>query len=471
VCEKFSLPESTVRWNHARLRELGLVSGGSLTDLGKLVVRLLDGRRDVGRRPYSKSKKEVKGMKSMKLRPPKGMRDFLPEEKRIREEVVKKIKRVFELYGFEPAETPALEYAEFLEGKYGEEEKLIYKFQDRGGRWLALRYDLTAPLARVVASNPQLPLPFKRYAIDKVWRYDNPQRGRYREFYQCDVDIVGSRSMMADAEVVACAFRALKELGFESVVRINNRKLMNYIMEKIGVERPLEAFRAMDKLDKIGKKGVEGELKKRGIKKVREVIELLEVRDLKEVERKFGESEGSKELRELFDYLDECGVKYVFDISLVRGLDYYTGPVFEISSEFGSIAGGGRYDGLIGAFSGRDIPATGISLGLERIIEVMKKEGMIKDPGVKAKVFVAEVNQKERALRIAEKLRDEGINTEVNLMERSLGKQLEYADKRGIRCVVIVGKREKVTVRDMESGKEEEVAEEKVTFKIKELLR
>lgn len=407
----------------------------------------------------------------MKLETPPGTRDFLPEEMLKRQEAIDKIRSAFELYGFSPAETPAFEYAEVLEGKYGEEEKLIYRFEDLGGRMLALRYDLTVPLVRLVAMN-QLAAPFKRYCIGRVWRFDRPQKGRYREFWQCDVDIVGVPGMQADAEVIACAIDALQNLGLEGFkFKINNRKILDDILIKIGIPREKEvaAFRALDKLEKQGEKVVRDELKAAGITKIDELLDVLKIRTLSELKKFIGETPGVKELEEIFKLLKLYGKEAELDIPMVRGLDYYTGPIFEVElGSYGSIAGGGRYDTLIKQLSGKDIPAVGISLGIERIIEVMREKGLLADKKTAAQVYVllADDESKEEALKIVQELRAAGINAEGDLLGRNFSNQMSYANRLGVQRVVIVGQKDlkvgKVTVKDMKSGEQKAVDRKKI---------
>src|SRR3989344_412818 len=279
----------------------------------------------------------------------KGFRDFLPGQALAREEVFKKIRAVFQKYGFLPLETPVLEYKEILSGKYGEEsEKLMYQFKDRGERDVAMRYDLTVPLARVVAQyQNDLAMPFKRYQIAPVWRADNTQKGRYREFYQCDVDVVGSSSIIADAEVIACLAESLKSLGIsELVVRVNNRKLLNAILKSSGIpkNKTVDAIRVIDKLEKIGEEKVREELALLGIntKQREDLFNILNsgFEDAKDIETKLQDYEGAGELAELVEILLEWGIKdYRVDLTLARGLDYYTGTIFEFilpdASEFG----------------------------------------------------------------------------------------------------------------------------------------
>jgi histidyl-tRNA synthetase len=418
----------------------------------------------------------------MPFQPVKGTRDFLPKEAIFREEVFAKIKKVFERFGFSPAITPSIEYYEVFANKYsiGEENlKNIYDFEDKSGRKLALRFDQTVPLARLIACNPQLPKPFKRYEISRVWRYEEIKKGRYREFWQCDIDIVGSRSMLADAEVIACGLEAVKELGFENVVmRINNRKLLTAIMRFVGAsKKEKDALRIIDKLDKIGEKGVERELRSAGLdnEQIKRIFEIVSLKGREEIfekinfVEKFEEGkEGIAELKEVAEYLREMVDEkmFIFDLSLARGLDYYTSTIFELSSEdksIGSIAGGGRYDNLIGKFSGNEeIPAVGIALGVERITELMKDSKPVKN--TVTQIFVASVNEKSRkdAIKAANILRKRGFNVEIDLMNRSLSKQLDYANKTNVPFVLIVGDEEvktgKYKLRDMSKGTEKLVS-------------
>lgn len=420
----------------------------------------------------------------MKFQPAKGTRDFLPEEMITRQKVLEIIKNVFETYGFQPLETPAIESWELLSAKGAGGSEILketYNFEDLGKRRIGLRYDLTVPLARVVASNPSLQLPFKRYQIEKVWRYGEITKSRFREFLQADIDTVGSSSMLADAEVVACAISVFTALGFDKfVVRINNRKILNALTKyaKVGDNKINSVLIAVDKLDKIGIKGVERELTEIKLSKdsIKTILDFIQIKGkpeeiLNRAEKLLGDvSEGKQgiaELKELINYLQRMKVepKFKVDFSLARGLDYYTGPIFEVFAEegIGSVAGGGRYDKMIGLFSGKDMPATGISLGIERIIEVMKERGMIKQNKSKTKVFVAAVNDEVRddALELAQKLRQSGISADMDLKNRNLTRQLEYADSLGIPFVAIVGKKELeknvIKIRDMGMKTEREL--------------
>jgi histidyl-tRNA synthetase len=406
----------------------------------------------------------------------KGTRDFLPEEMILRQQVLEKIKSVFETFGFQPLETPALESWEVLSKKGAGGEEILnetYNFKDKGDRMIGLRYDLTVPLARVMASNPNLNLPFKRYQIQNVWRYGDITKNRFREFLQSDIDIVGSEKMNADAEIIACAISVLDILGFKKfLVRINNRKILEDLAKYSGVEddRIVDVLRSIDKIEKIGIDKVKEELKAKGISdnSVQNILDSIKIKGepevvLKKVE-KIIKNEGIEELKQIISILKKMKVKpkFTIDLSLARGLDYYTGPIFEIFAEegIGSIAGGGRYDRMIGLFSGKDVPATGISFGIERIIEVMKERKMIETRKSNIKVFVASVNEKlnDKVLDIVQSLRKSSIPTDYDLRSRSLSKQLNYANSLGIPNVIIVGEKElqkkAVKLRKMETGEE-----------------
>lgn len=428
---------------------------------------------------------------TVQAQPLKGTRDFLPERMILRQFVTGKLREVFENFGFEPLDTPSIEYAEVLEGKYGDEaDKLIYKFEDRGGRRVGLRYDLTVPLARVVATYPDLVKPFKRYQIAPVWRAEKPQKGRYREFWQCDVDTVGSPSMLADAEVVDVAFDALCRLGFTHFkTKINNRKVLAAIAEHVGVsyDQATPVYRAIDKLEKIGVDGVEEELTRAGLdgSVIGRLMDLLKIRGevdvvLAELKTRLAPYpaglHGVAELEELVRYLRWLRVSeanFEIDFSMVRGLDYYTGPIFETVVEepkIGSICGGGRYDNLVGMFTNRPTPATGISLGLERIVDVLDELhlGGIPEAKTVTQVLVTVFGPDtiDESLKAASELRAADIHTEVYLGTDRLGSQLRYASRKGIPLTVILGTEEiaagKVVVKDM-------ATEEQVTIERDEL--
>ena len=415
--------------------------------------------------------------------PARGMRDFLPEDVRRREYVIGVIKRVYERYGYEPLETPAVENLETLMGKYGEEgDRLIFKILKRGEQEatgqadLALRYDLTVPLARVIAHHQgKLPRLFKRYQIQPVWRADRPQRGRFREFYQCDVDALGSTSPLIEAELCAAVADALTELGFSDfVIRINHRQLLTALLTAAGVVEGQhgEALVALDKLDKIGRDGVKNELSSRGISE--EVSDALlsffathggDVLDLlaEFVARDGNGSAAVANLRAILQLAagTTAGERLRVDPSLARGLSYYTGAIMEInvSDLAGSLGGGGRYDNLVGMFLGQSIPACGFSLGLERILVVMGERGMfppsLATTPADVMLAVFDAGDAPHALRVAEMLRGMGVRVLVYPEAEKMGKQIKYADSRGIPFIGILGGDEiaagTLTVKDLAS--------------------
>lgn len=410
-------------------------------------------------------------MPKIDARLPKGMRDFLPEEVLKRQYVFGVITDVFKTFGFEPIETPVLEMEDTLLGKYGDEaEKLIFHAQHPGGKEeLALRYDLTVPLSRYVAMHENdLPLPFRRYHIAPVWRAERPQKGRYREFYQCDADIVGIEEPSADAEIVSLVTTALRRLGFADFsVKVNHRQILAGIGIYAGVPDAQlgDLYRSVDKLDKIGLDGVAAELRASGIAEdvIRRMFTLLERRE--------GGADSLGHLRELLDgiepaqkgiddleqmvaYMDAMGVppqNVQIDFAMVRGLSYYTGPIFETiitrPDNLGSVTGGGRYDELVGLFRKQSLPTTGTSLGIERIIDLMDRLDLyppdLTGTVVEALVTVFEPGLQGETLKLASELRAGGIRTEAFMQpKKSIGKQVQYADRKGVRVVVFLGSEE-----------------------------
>lgn len=410
----------------------------------------------------------------MEARNARGTRDIPPAMVHRRTEVVDRIRGVFTRYGFEPLETPAIERLDTLEGKYGEEgNKLLFRILERGegGREgkadLGLRYDLTVPLARYVAQTPSLPLPFKRYQIQPVWRADRPAKGRFREFFQCDVDTVGSTSPLADAEVIAVWSDSLRALGFSDyTIHVNHRGLLGALVAAAGcAEQESSVLVAIDKLDKVGMEGVEKELVDRGIS-ADSIAVLLDglgrAADIDAIEAIGGDAArtaaaGLREVLHLADGLGAQGV--VFDGSLARGMSYYTGPVFEAritGGGVGSVGGGGRYDKLIGLYGGRDLPATGSSLGLERLVTVMEERGMLTTPSTstRALVTIFSADTMDASVRLAARLRAEGLPVETWLgAPGELGKQLKYAASRAFPFALVLGPDELaqgvVAVRDL----------------------
>jgi histidyl-tRNA synthetase len=421
-------------------------------------------------------------------RPPGGTRDFLPHDIRRREHVIGVIRKAYERHGFEPLETPAFENIETLLGKYGDEgNRLIFKILRRGEHEasgtadLALRYDLTVPLARVVAEYQDvLPRYFKRYQIQPVWRADRPARGRFREFYQCDVDGVGSTSPIVEAEVLAAVCEALVALGFADFrVRLNHRRLLGAVLAEAGVapaQQP-EALVALDKLDKAGPAGVEEELASRGIplEAARALLALVSgggqitgAQAVRLDEASAGALTSLGALQGLIDATAAAGRVHL-DLSLARGLSYYTGAIMEIGVPdlAGSLGGGGRYDNLIGTFLGRDVPACGFSLGLERIIVVMSERDMFPPAvsGSSADVLVAFMDDELRAdaLRLAGELRGHGLAVDVfPEASRRPDKPLKYAAGRRVPFLAVLGQDERargeVALRDLGAREQENVA-------------
>lgn len=428
-----------------------------------------------------------------------GTRDILPEAAAARKEVLGIITGTFERFGFGPLETPAIEYASTLMGKYGPDaDRLVYRFdQERGPeKELALRYDFTVPLARVVAMAPELQRGlFRRYQIGPVWRRDRPQKDRYREFVQCDVDIVGVSSPAADAEIVALLLACLANLGFSQYrARINNRKLLNGLAGVVGAgELAEEMMRSLDKLDKIGEAGVREELSEKGFStdQIARIFGLTAARGsnnerLAAAEKLLGgapvAAEGIAELREMLECLSAMGTpeeNVVLDLSLARGLDIYTGPVYEWEVpglESPSIAGGGRYDRLVGAFCDRDIPATGASFGLDRVANAMAELGILPQASGGCQVLVTVFDQGSRSasLGAAAALRTAGLNTEVYLAGGGLRAQFGYASRRGIPLAVIIGPDEaaagRAAVKDLRTGAQETVAVGELATRARALL-
>lgn len=437
-----------------------------------------------------------------------GTRDFLPEEMALRRRVRRVIEDTFELYGFQPLETPATERLDVLTGKYGEEaDRLIFKILKRGEELeaaraggdladLGLRYDLTVPLARVVAMNRgELPFPFKRYQIQPVWRAERQQKGRYREFVQCDVDIVGTTSISADAEIIALTDDVLQRLGIPGYrIHVNHRVMLHAIAEVAGVpdDRFLEMCIIIDKMDKIGSNGVLLELRERGFEEgsVNQLMAMIVqsgnphevLTGINQYVDQFPSGNRAvSELRELFDNLQNLGVpneRLSLTLNLARGLDYYTGPIFETLVEtprIGSITGGGRYDNLIGMFAGETIPAVGTSLGIERIFDVMRELklfGETTEASAKALVAVFSPETEGESLKITAELRRAGIPAEVFLESgKKLGKQFAYADRKHIPYVIVAGPDEiaknEVTLKHLASGEQAAVKRDQLVNTLK----
>ena len=398
------------------------------------------------------------------IRRARGMRDILPEDEIERKRIISIIERNYQEYGFDPVSHPAVERLDVLEAKSGEGIKTeIFRFDDGE---LGLRFDLTVSLARMYSENSSLPLPFKRYAIEKVWRREEPQYGRYREFTQADADIVGSSSMRCEAELIACACNTLADLGIkEYKVYVNNRKLLNATLRHIGLDdaRIDTAIRCIDKLDKKGKAEVVKELAQNGITNGEEIVDAF-TKGIEYYEQIEECKEGVDELKKLFSYLEMYGIRnYEFDPSIARGLGYYTGPIFEIKSadkQLGTIAAGGRYDGLIGIYAGQQVPAVGISFGVDRMANLFKKENSSRTYTDIVLVNVKEENIKA-CIDYAKKMREKGVAVRIDLMERSMKKQMEYASAIGAAYVGIIGDNEEksgtITLKNLGTGEQKSV--------------
>lgn len=448
-------------------------------------------------------------MSKISTKPPSGMRDFLPAELLRRRHVIAIVQRIYEAHGFVPLETPTIENLSTLLGKYGDEgDQLLYRLLHRRdalrrpleqalaeGRQpeeadladQGLRYDLTVPLARVVAQYGELPKFFKRYQIQPVWRADRPGKGRFREFYQCDVDITGTRSRIAEAEVCSAVASVLDTLGFADYeIRLNHRELLRAMIRAAGIAATAEATAlvAVDKLDKIGEDGVLAELEQRGIDRSagQRLLAILAGGDVSNTAAlaRLGEAvddAGKQALAELANLLELCahnpaGARLKIRPDLARGLSYYTGPIFEIAVAdlAGSLGGGGRYDELIGMFGRQPVPAVGFSLGLERILVVMEQRSMFPKLALGPDLLLCWFGVGEpEVVRVASTLRASGLRVEVFPEEAKLGKQLQYADAPGVeaRFAGILAEKEleagTLTVKHLESGRQETAALGEVT--------
>lgn len=392
------------------------------------------------------------------VQPLKGFRDFLPADSIKRQFVISKIKESFQLFGFDPLETPALEYAQTLLGKYGDEaDKLLYLFEDRGGRKVGMRYDQTVPASRVVSQYVDLPRPFKRYQIQPVWRAENPQRGRFREFLQCDADIYGTDSYLADAELIALLGHTLKHLGFNKFsILVNDRTLFGDI--------PNAAIGVIDKLNKIGAEGVRKELQEKGFDPA--ILDTVK------------NNKPTEQLQKIVNAVHEFGLDnhtVKFDPTLARGLDYYTSTIMEViidGYDAGSVAGGGRYDKLLGQFTGKDISAVGFAFGFDRLLEAMEQKQLLPVIATNTQVLVTVFYEEltPRSLAITTKLRESGINAEISFDASKLDKQLKYADKKCIPYVIVLGpdeaSRNTVQLKNMKTKEKEELSIDKVIQKL-----
>jgi histidyl-tRNA synthetase len=416
----------------------------------------------------------------------KGFRDYLPEAMIPRERLIDTARRVYRSYGFSPIDTPALEYLEILSGKGSEEtDKQLYKFQDHGGRWVGLRFDLTVPLARFAAQHvAELGTPLKRYHIATVWRGENTQRGRYREFMQCDFDTIGTRSSAADIETALVIHDLLRQIGFsEFTIRLNNRMVLTGLLERLGLaDHATAVLRALDKLSKIGPDAVAAEMVATANatpEQSHTILRLSEIAGgndevLRQVETLVAGNEtgqtGLTKLKEVLDGVAAAGVpaeRVKLDVSIARGLDYYTGTVFETFLDalpgIGSICSGGRYDNLAELFTSQELPGIGASLGLDRLLAAMEELGMIEKVATPAPVFIPffDKDRLHEYLRLAAALRAAGIGVELFPDAKKLGQQLKYADRRGFRIALIAGGNEfqagVCQVKDLQTGQQQDV--------------
>ncbi len=431
---------------------------------------------------------------------PKGTRDFSPAEMMRRTYIFETIKSVFRTYGFAPLETPAMENLSTLLGKYGDEgDKLLFKILNSGDYASGLndeqirtasqicekglRYDLTVPFARyVVQHQNEISFPFKRYQVQPVWRADRPQKGRYREFYQCDVDVIGSRSLLNEVELIEIVERVFAKLKINVTLKMNNRKILYGIAEAIGhADKMIDITVAIDKLEKIGLDNVKAELAERGLEqeaidKLQPILELSgsNAEKLSKLRDVIGCSEtgckGIDEMSEIFGYVEQLGIELPIelDLSLARGLNYYTGAIFEVKAmdyAIGSICGGGRYDDLTGIFGLPNTSGVGISFGADRIYDVMVGLDLFpEEVNFSTKVLFVNLGAEEQmaSMRIMHSLRDAGIAAEIYPESAKMKKQMEYANRRMIPFVVIIGGNElqeqKATVKNMRTGEQTAVA-------------
>ena len=443
------------------------------------------------------------------IQPPKGTRDFLPEEMILRRKVMETIRECFALYGFVEIDSPVFEYFELLSRKCGSEiEKEIYVFEDKAKRKLGLRFEFTSPLGRYYATNSEkLTKPFKRYIIGKVYRYENTQAGRYREFYQADADIVGSYSMNVENELLDLAVFTLERLGMGNYeIVINNRKILDGIINAAGIDESKKdaALRALDKTAKIGEAGVIKEFKENGIgeENYRSFMRLIDLNaesedskklaalkericaDLKDESIKNKANEGIEELSAIIENERKAETRegsgvIKFDPLLVRGLGYYTGPIFEIKSKdvaIGSFAAGGRYDNLVELYGARPEGACGISFGVERIIDIIteRDKDILKSFSSPVKVYIIYLSENEKifALKTAKFFRLKGIAAELSVSsEHNIGKEIKYADKKGIEYFVVIGEKEaseqKLALKNLKTRKETAVSAEEAAEVIK----
>ena len=418
----------------------------------------------------------------MKLENAKGTRDFMPEDQILIEEITDKIKEVFKIYGYQPLQTPALERFEVLAFKYAGGSELLketFTLEDQGKRKLALRNEFTVPLARIIASRRDIKFPFKRYQIGPIWRDGPMGKNRYREFLQCDVDVIGCKEMKAEGELMLMTDQVFKTLGLKYEIQLNNRKILNDLMIYFKINNPEQAIISLDKLEKIGKKAVEDEMKNNKIKNADKLLNFIEELNKKKNSEILKELEkisiqGVEELKEILKYAKNTNIK--ISPSLARGLGYYTGPIFEAvllkSDVRVSVAGGGRWDKMIQEYTNekREFPAVGISFGVSRIFDELKKK---QEKKTTTQVFIIPINPEktfEKSLEIIQKLREKGIKADIDLMGKGISKNLNFANTIGIPFIIFIGEEElknkKLKLKDMETGKEEFLPLEKIIKKL-----
>jgi len=429
--------------------------------------------------------------------PLSGFRDLLSEQMLARDEILDKIKSVYELYGFVPLKTPALELLATLSGKYGEEgDKLMYSFEDNGGRQVALRYDQTVPLARVISSYSELPKPYKRYALGDVWRGERPQAGRYREFTQFDADIVGTSDYTADVEIIAMMSDAFTAIGAETRVYINDRRILDSLSKKCGIDTQKEFIKfttIIDKIDKIGKSEALREVEKFIGQKSRELVDSFlsiegssidKINKISKILDDKKADEACEQLTNILQTLEQAGYsekQITFDQTIARGLSYYTGTIYETKlvklPEIGSVCSGGRYDNLIKQLGGPDLPAIGTSIGVDRLIEGMEQLGQLKKIKTRTKVYILGLGTEldSERFKIASQLRANNIATEMVYGKPNFDKQFKDIKKLGISEVLLYGSSEQAkgvfTAQNLDKRTKKEVPINKLVQYYQNILK
>lgn len=428
--------------------------------------------------------------KKIKPKTLKGFRDYFAEDVFVRDEIRDKFKNIVEKYAYEKLETPSLEYSELILGQSGDEaEKLYYRFRDNGDRDVMLKYELMISMCRAIAQNiNDIQIPYKRYQIQNAWRAENVQRGRLREFTQMDIDIVGTSSQLADAEVIEIGLRFLESLGLQNFnVRISNRKILKGIIEYLDIPQELfdGFYTSVDKLQKIGEDKVIEELKDiRGIdpQKVDEIVKFLKTKELEDLEDTVGTTaigkEGIDELKQIFQILSLTDIpsdRYVFDITLARGLASYTGPIWEfgiLEGGVGSLGGGGRYDRAISKYLGQEIPATGTSFGLERLQEILVQNNIIERYKDFADLLIIPIDEDSinYSIKVAQEFRKNNIKTMIYPDRKKFGVIFNYAKKQDIKWVAVIGpdeqKENMIQLKDIDSKEQEKLSIDQAVSRI-----